>query len=285
MPNIQAITLERHARLRWQRRSNYLFAARQPLAPLVGFEMHSAAAALPIAFLAHGEGWVVAAILGVPPSSNFCVAPDGRWTGPYIPAVLRSNPFSLTKTPNGQLLLCIDEDSGLVTEGPQGERFFSDDGKPAPATTEILNFLTRMEQGRQATERACTALHKHALLTPWPVSFKSEAGGKPVGGLFRVDEPALAKLPGEALRELMQAGALALAYCQLLSMQHFAKLGEWSQAHAATAGAVAPVAAAVAPAAKKADASPVPAALITASGDLNLDFLARSDTLHFGKLG
>ena len=33
-------------------------------------------------------------------------------------------------------MLCFDEDSGLVSDSPEGERFFAEDGKPAKAPRE-----------------------------------------------------------------------------------------------------------------------------------------------------
>ena len=65
-------------------------------------------------------------------------------------------------------------------------------------------------------------------------------------------------LPGDA-------GALVLAYCQLLSMQHLPLLGELAKAHAQAEYAAAE-------AARK----------IETNGELNLEFLNSSDSLNFG---
>lgn len=68
-----------------------------------------AALRLPLAFVQQAGRFVLVAVLGLPPARNLCVAPDGQWTGPYVPAVLRAAPFGLRRTPEGQQLLCIDE--------------------------------------------------------------------------------------------------------------------------------------------------------------------------------
>ena len=47
-----------------------------------------------------------------------------------------------------------------------------------------------------------------------------------VEGLFRIDEAALNALPADALAEVRDANALALAYCQLLSQQRLQALGK-----------------------------------------------------------
>ena len=240
MLNTHAITLDRHASRRWRRPTSYAFAAELPLVPLAGFEVAKAAACLPLAFLQNGDGWLPAAVLGVPPSTNYCVASDGRWMGPHIPAVLRSYPFALRHTADGRGVLCIDEDSGLVSAGTEGERFFTEEGKATETITAILNEMIRMEQSREAGARAAAVLYEHGLLTPKPLNVQVDTVARSLGGLFQINEQALTQLPPEALHSVMQAGGLALAYAQLLSLQHFDRLVVWARAHTA-APAPAPV--------------------------------------------
>lgn len=234
-PALHPITRERHGLRRWQRPPHYLHAAAQPLAPLAGFEIPVAAARLPLAFVKQGEQPVLVALLGAPPASNWCVAPDGRWMGPYIPAIFRAAPFALHRAAEGSAaLLCIDEAVGgvaLAESVADGESFFAADGTPAPVLGEAYAFLTRIDQGRAAMALACDALGQQGLLVPWQVAFKTQEREQQVGGLLRIDETALGQLPAEALHTLMQVGALALAYSQLFSMQHFPKLAQWAQAH------------------------------------------------------
>lgn len=287
MPDIKPITRKRFAPLRWNRPGSFAFAADQALAPLALNELSVACLYLPIAVLANGEDWGVAAVLGVPPSTSLRVARDGRWLGAYIPTSLRCYPFSLVvRAPDNQAILCIDEASGLVHSGPQGERFFNDDGTPADTLTQTLQFLTQWEHSRQAAVRACSALHRHGLIQPWPVSVRSPTGDTPVGGLARIDEAALNQLPAAALHELNQTGALALAYCQLLSMQHFKGMGSTAvqAAGASTPASPAAASSSSAPATAAASGSAaIPSTLLNAAGDLDLGFLGKGGTLQFGK--
>ncbi len=234
MPNYHAVTLERHAGRCWLRTSGYAFAAQEAVVPLVAIELPRAMLSLPIAFTPQANGYLPTAILGLKPGKNLFLAQDGEWIdGYYIPSALRSYPFRLARTETGQLVLCIDEDSGTVGNGPEGNRFFDDNGQAAIATRDVLNHLKRMEQNHQATIAACAALQKHQLIKPWPVSTKTETGEKPVTGLFQIDEEALNKLSGAALQELAQCGALVVSYCQLLSMQHLPKLKQMAELAAA----------------------------------------------------
>ena len=61
----------------------------------------------------------------------------------------------------------------------------------------------------------------------------------------------------------MQSGAMALAYCQMISMQHLQKLGELAHALAAHL------------------AKQAPAPLPTNGKDLDLSFLTSGDTMSF----
>ena len=185
----QAITRERHGKQRWQPPSSYAFAAGDALVPLTAAELPKAVLSLPLAFIEQAGAFVTVAVLGLQSGSNLFVTPDGRWMNNYIPATFRSYPFRLAPTDDGQQVLCIDEESGLVTktpdglDSPAGERFFDDDGQPAQAVRDMLNFLHQLEQSRLATAEACAALNQHGLIRPWPITVKTDTGEQQVAGL------------------------------------------------------------------------------------------------------
>jgi hypothetical protein len=226
MPNYQAISHERHANRCWQRHSNYLFAATDAFVPLTAAELPKAMMSFPIAFIEQAGYLIPVAVLGLLQGKNFFIAQDGSWLGKYIPAMFRFHPFRLVQTGDRQHVLCIDEDSGLVADGSDGERFFAENGQPSQAVLDILNALKQVEQGRLATAAACAVLQKLNLIRAWPVTLKTALGEQQVAGLLQVDEAVLNNLSGDALLEISRAGALPLAYCQLLSMQNLPLLGE-----------------------------------------------------------
>lgn len=200
-----------------------------------------------------------AAVLGLLPQKNLFVLPDGRWLpASYVPAQLRAYPFLLLKAESGDRVLCINEDSGLVTESPSDEAFFAEEGSPSTATQEVLKFLEQVAIGQENALNACDVLKKHQLIQPWPITIKLEEGkDHSVQGLYRIDKTAFDQLNAEALYELKQSGALSVAYCQILSMQHLSKLGELVQLHAQVN-------------------KPAPT-----SAELDLEFLNQSDTIRF----
>lgn len=259
MPNFQAVSRERHAGKRWQRYTSYQFAAGDAVAALVLQELPRACMSLPVGFVKVAEGFVPVAVQGLHAGKNLFVAPDGRWLASYVPAAYRGYPFNLANNQEGQQVLCINEDSGLVSD-TDGEPFFDDAGEPSKAVKDVLNFLTQVFGNRQSTQNVCAALHQQNLIQPWPIKLQSDAGEQTVDGLFRIDEAALNQLSAEGLDALRQAGALPVAYCQLLSMQHLEKLGQLAQAHAA-------------------QQAPLPQ---TQEGDLDLEFLKDDGSIRFG---
>ena len=242
MPNIVPLSRERHAGKGWKRFDSYAFAAHTALAPLVGAELPKAAMSLPIAFVQQNERYVPVAVLGIEPTTNLFVAPDGRWLGAYTPSTLRGHPFALARTENGDWVLCLDEDSGLLTEAGQGEPFFTDSGEPTEGVKQVLDFLQQVERNREQTALVCDTLARLELIRPWLIQLKAGESERRIQGLFQIDEAALNQLPDESLLELRRAGALPLVYCQLLATQHVGLLGRLAdlRANAARTAATTP---------------------------------------------
>jgi hypothetical protein len=145
------------------------------------------------------------------------VGPDGRWFGNYIPACLRSYPFNLlAQQGTDQLVLCVDEGSGLVVEKHiAGEDFFDTDGTLSPALKPAMELLTQVQHSRQATDVAVSALAQAGVIRPWQINLKSEQGERAISGLHHVDEAALGALSNDDFLKLRTA--LPIAYAQLLS--------------------------------------------------------------------
>lgn len=263
MPNFQAVSKTTHADKRWKRYDNYSFAAKDAVVPLVVQELPRALMHLPLGFILQQDVFVPVAVLGLQAGQNFFVTSDGRWIGGYTPAAYRGYPFQLAATPDGQRVLVIDEDSGLVSD-TEGESFFDEAGNPAKAVKDVLDFLSQVQNNRALTQRICAVLAEHHLIQPWPITVQGEAGERKVEGLYRIDEVAMNALAPEAFEALRQAGALSTAYCQLLSMQHLQTLGKLAQAYAS------------------AQTSAQSALPTTASGELDLEFLNNNGTISFG---
>ena len=239
MPSISPVSRERHAAKRWLRVQSYDFAKNDAIAPLVMVELPKAMHSFPIGFVKQVDGFLPAAVLSLEQGRNLYIGPDGKWIGGYVPASVRGYPFRIGETEDGGQLLCIDEESGLVTDGPEGEAFFDEDGSLSEEIKKVLDFLGQIYQNRAATLRLCQLLTDKKLIEPWTIRVRASDGEKDLQGLFRVNEAALNGLDTETFDEVRRAGALPMIYCQLLSMQHMELLGRLVQAHAQRAAMMA----------------------------------------------
>jgi hypothetical protein len=228
MPQPPPLSKKTHTNKSWTRFSTYTFAAKDNLAFLAGAEIAKAVSDMPMAFLKQEDRFYLVAILSLTPGTNLFVAPDGRWLGKYIPSVFRSYPFLLAKV-EGQNnpVLCVDADSGLVhNDQTAGESFFDETGEVSKPVKEILNFLNQVEQNRTATNLAVASLAEAGVLTEWTLKIKDGDQEKTVTGLYRIDESKLNALEDEPFLKTRKAGALPIAYAQLLSMGNMQNLAQ-----------------------------------------------------------
>lgn len=228
--NIQLITKDIHANKYWQKFTNYHFTENERVAPLTLAELAKAQQSLPIAFIKQANNYQPVALLGLTEGNAFVNAQGNWFQSAYIPAVFRAYPFRLGKNEAGQLLLCIDEDSGLVTDSP-GEAFFDAQGNPSEKIQSVLNLLVQVEHNQEPTQMAMNALAEQGLISTWPLTLQAEDGEKRIEGLYRIDETALNALTGEALVQLIQTGGLGVAYAQLFSMQNMQTLTDLIRGH------------------------------------------------------
>jgi hypothetical protein len=211
--------------------------------PLAAAEIGSAALALPLAFIQNGDDWTLAAVLGFEPDRNLFVDVAGTWHARYIPAAFRAHPFLIGSKPGGEATLCIDESSGLVGEGIEGEPFFQENGEVHPNVARVSGFLSETVQSEAVTIRACDALQAAGVIEAWPITLQGDQGVRQVEGLYRVSEAKLNALDATIFSGLRTSGALTVAYAQLLSMTNINLLGnlarEWAQAEAQSRAAAA----------------------------------------------
>lgn len=210
----------------WLRFTGYGFCQNQAVLPLVAAEVTKAAATMPIGLIRdEGTGrFQLVGLCSLDGGRNLFVAPDGRWLGGYVPAVLRGYPFGLVHVEqSAQTVLAVDEASGLVVDGsePEAQPFFNEDGTPAEAVQQILGFLTQIETNLAATNRALLQLEQAGAIVPWPIQLNTPEGVKDLNGLFRVDIDRIRALDDEAFLLLRGDDALFIAMSQVMSSEHF----------------------------------------------------------------
>jgi len=210
----------------WHKPKDVLFAMDTGIIPLAGREIPYAALNLPVAFAPEGSGYSLVALLSFLPGQNLFVGPDGKWMGRYIPALIRAYPFRLVDAPGKEgMVLRVEEDA--VRDAGEGEPFFDENGELAQPVQEILDFLKETEQSRLGTEAAVGALTDAGVLTEWNL----KVNDKPLKGIYRIDEGAFNSLDDETFLRLRKAGALPVAYAQLLSMGNIRVLQRLAEYH------------------------------------------------------
>jgi hypothetical protein len=225
MPELHAVSPERHGSLRWTKIKDYSFAANDLCCPLVIAEVPSAMRYLPIAF-AEIDGFLQpVSVQGFQESSNLLVAGNGQWVARYVPALYRGLPFLLANS-NDAEILCINEELVQISseESEESIPFFDEDGKPSSALQSFIDFHTQISQSRKATHEVVKLLKEHDLIVPWNIELQTQSGKIEVEGLNKIDEGALNGLEAAPLAGLRDSGALLMAYCQLLSMQNITDL-------------------------------------------------------------
>ena len=204
---------------------DYRFAAENAVVPIVAEEIPQTLATMALGFVhfANENKYQLVAIQSLIPGQNLYIHVDGRWLMGYKPAWYRTHPFKLLPQEESErLILCIDEGSARYHEqAEEGDiPFFNADGSPSQQVEGLMQFLKKLETGRQVTQAAVDRLAQHQLIVPWQIENRIDGNDdkrQPINGLFKVDEQALNALEPSILGELAKTGALALAYGQLLS--------------------------------------------------------------------
>ncbi len=212
------ISRSEHVDTYWQAPQNYNVTAEQKLVSVLLPELSNMISHYVLAFAKEADQYQLVALLSLRGRQNLYLGQEGQWLCTYIPAALRSNPFTLANNASGEKIMCIDKSA--LTDNPQAKALVDGEGNLAPPTAQVLDFLNHCEQGRVMTQVVCDALAEAGLIEAWPLSLEGDADQKTVviEGLHRINATALNELKAEDLAKLRQSGALPLAYAQLFSM-------------------------------------------------------------------
>ena len=220
MVNIVPITSSEFSDRRWRRFKQMTFAQKDTVAPLSVAEAPRAILSMPVGFIQKNGQYGLVGLQGLETESSLMVDQSGRWVGGYIPNHYFCHPFQLRKNQAGEFVLCIDEDSDLLTSASdeEAEPFFDDEGKPAKLVSDVLDYLRGHLSRLDNTARICKLLAEHRLIKPWPLRVDTSKGSISLEALYCVDEERMNNLSATALKELRNGDGLTLAYAQLFSM-------------------------------------------------------------------
>ncbi len=225
------VSAARHGGKRWRRFASYSFVQDHPLVPIVLGEHEQVAASLPIVFAPLPGGPRPVALTRLGPQTAL-VAANGVWRGAYVPSVLRVYPFQAQPGTGPEFTLMVDEGSGLVTEHPQDEPFFTESGALAPALAQVVEFFRTRAQAELRTRAAMADILRMGLLQPFALP-------KAPSGVMEVAPERLADLGRSDLAALHRTGALALLHAACVARHHIGFLAQ-AEAFVAKAPAKAP---------------------------------------------
>jgi hypothetical protein len=210
----------------WQRPAALSFARQNNLIPVVAAELSEIVPILPLAFAKNADTFQLVAVTSVLPGMNLFIGPDGQWLGRYVPAALRGYPFKVLRENTTHTdLLCIDTQSNCIVSDQTGLPFYDEDGQLSGPLKEILALITQIEDSRVLTERGVHALSKADMIEPWAIDVIIDGKALRTEGLYRINETRLLRdLSDENFLALRDAGALPIAYAQLISMSQIANL-------------------------------------------------------------
>ena len=220
--DLVAFDTEQHRTLRLPaERKNFAFAAPANLLPLTFAEVGQALRHYPVVFIAEGDKLGLVALTGLGNSGNRFVDANGEWrAGAYIPAYVRGYPFiAIRPGDKVEPVLAFDPQAADFMQ-TGGQLLINADGTPAEQLKGIMAFHAEYRQLAERTLAMTHALKEAGVLEEGSLQLQANQGGEAqrIGGFLVVSEAKLKALPAEALKKLMDADALGLAYAQLLSM-------------------------------------------------------------------
>jgi hypothetical protein len=226
--DLAALDTERHRSLTLPvQRKNFAFAADAHLLPLTVAEVGAAVRHYPVVFVQQGEITALVALTGLPNAGNRFVDARGEWrAGTYIPAYVRGYPFiAVRPAPGAELIIAFDPDAADF-KVRNGQPLIGSDGQPGEQLKGILAFHGEYHALNERTHALTAALKAEGVLEEGQINVQlpGNTQAAPIGGFLVVSEARLRALPAAALKRLMDADAIGLAYAHLLSMNNLTNL-------------------------------------------------------------
>ena len=150
-----------------------------------------------------------------------------RWRVGYLPAMLATYPFTMTKVDAERFAVCIDADWAGFSR-TEGQVLFNEEGQPSEQLTQVHKQLEQLEAETQRTRAICQVLQQHDLLREMRFDAEAVDGAKvSVEGFMTVEAKRLGELTDAQVLELHRSGVLGLIHAHLISMSNMRRLVGW----------------------------------------------------------
>lgn len=207
-------------------RKDFAFAASAHMLPLTIAEASPAAQNYPVVFVQEGEAIVLVALTGLPNTGNRFVDAKGEWrAGSYIPAYVRGYPFIAVRPAKDAEPIIAFDPSAADFKAKDGAALVGADGQPTEQFKGVLAFHAEYQALTERTQKIAQALKAEGVLEEGHINLQTPDGkANQIGGFLVVNEGKLRALSAEALKRLMDADAIGLAYLHLFSMNNLVQL-------------------------------------------------------------
>lgn len=223
---IVPVNKDLHANTRVKDITSFAFASKFHVAYITLQEFTRAASIFPIVFLEdkQKDEFRPVVLLGLKPGTNVFVDPQGKWLASYIPAVIRRYPFTLSPgAVDGQFIVCMDNDSSLVSE-TEGAALFDVQGLPTEVIENVKRYLSELQQMELSTHAFCSFLARHNMFTPLNLRVRETSGARDIAGCYVINEERLNNLSDELFVDIKNKRYLPAVYAHLISLAQTERL-------------------------------------------------------------
>lgn len=213
----------RHAKTTLAENLGVGFSENANAIPLNIVEFAIAARHYPLVF-SNTEPFLPVAITGLRTGTNAFIDAEGkRWArGCYVPAYVRRYPFILMENAEQQqFILCVDEESGFLSEDSD-RRLFGDDAKPSEITNQALEFCRAYHAQYETTQKFVAELAERDLLTDNSTEIRLADDRKiQMQGYKVIDREKFEALPDEVFLDWRKKNWLPVAYAHMTSLSNW----------------------------------------------------------------
>ncbi len=225
----EAVQPDKHGKKGLAVSSDFSFAAKTVVIPLMASEMPAAMRSYPIVF--SGPDFMPMIVTGIKEGENLFVDPQGVWAEPhYVPAYVRRYPFILAGNESDErLTLCIENDPARLVDinskTKETTKPLFEDGEQGEAIKSALAFCEQYQGMFVKTRQIMKSIADSGLLVERTSNITLSDDEKfNITGFHLVDEAKLNAMNDEDYIKLRKADALATIYCHLASMNSWNSL-------------------------------------------------------------
>ena len=228
-----------HANLKVKTGHSGLYGSRVGLAPVFPTEFSEVQREYPILLRRNNAEscFQAVALLGFAEDENLFLdesaqSPDHAvWRADYVPCILERGPFLIgfREQESGGVkrrepIIHVDMDSPRI-DGESGEAVFLPHGGNSPYLERVASILKSIHDGMAISDDMFKLFSELDLIEPVNLDIEIHRDEKlQLAGYFTVNEEALGKLDGAALKRLNDAGFLAYAYFIAASLGNIRRL-------------------------------------------------------------